>query len=220
MKAYFKRLSHDFALIRVSAYTLLLSLLFITGLMAYAYWAYSGSRLRLEESSNQLAAIKAQAGQTQAELDALQSNVKDYQWLLTHHVLDEEQRLGWVEELTRQSKNKQVEIEYTVEPQRPFEWLPAPVEGVESYLINVSRMKLHVSALHETWWLSLLTELQQNAKGLFVIRSCSIDLNEAALSANEKTLPLSSDCELDWYSIVKPPSTATEMTEAPAEAAP
>lgn len=210
MKAYFKRLSQDWMLIRGAAYVLLLCLVVVTLLLAYAYWAYATSREKLAETTNQLAAIQAQAEQTQTELTTLQSNEKDYQWLMSHHVLDKEQRLDWVEELTRHNKSNNLKVEYTVEPQRPFEWLPPPVEGVESYQMNVSRMKLHVDALHEGWWLDLLTSLEQNANGLFVIRRCKVDLNETALSAIEKILPLSSDCDLDWYSIVKPVAAAPD----------
>lgn len=204
MSAYFKRLAKDWALFRSVALVLLGSLVIIGLVIGFQYWSYSQSRLRLDETTNQLAGVQAQSDQIQAELSLLEGNFPDYQWLVSHHALDQQQRLDWVEELTRQRKSKNLQIEYVIEPQRPFEWVAASPDGTETYSISMSRMKLQVEALHEGWWLTLLNELERNANGLFVVRSCKAELNETPVPDGERPLSVVANCDLDWYSITKP----------------
>jgi hypothetical protein len=142
-----------------------------------------------------------------------------YEQLIKEHIVNDEDRLGWIESIDRIVKNEKIPyVKFTLNRQQAtkFPFYKKDIDGVSLFK---TVMELNFSLLHEGDLFKLLNSLEQQTQGLFLIKSCQLS-NKVLVSSNlyepiDYTQPIEKirneiyrhnidgKCFLDWYTIHK-----------------
>lgn len=162
----------------------------------------------LDRSRQQSLDLQGQFEAAEASRQRVRQWAADYRWMQEHHLLDEERRLDWVEALAEaaEASGAHLSLRYSIAPQRDFE---GQLASPDAFRLRASRMRLHVDALHEEVWLTLMDELPRRARAWYAVHSCRLRL---VVVGNESRFPLKADCELDWFSL-RPPTASPPNKE-------
>jgi len=128
---------------------------------------------------------------------------KTYLGLINNNVIGEEDRLSWYEAIQATSESRGMpSVKYSVSSQSKFSSrdVAKVYRGLDLYR---SVMTLDVKMSHEGDLFALVNNLEDKAKGLFVIDKCDVEnidkKTDLKLSATMDNM--NAYCELSWYTI-------------------
>lgn len=123
-------------------------------------------------------------------------------------IIGEEQRLDWVELLRDiRDRHRLIDLQYEISPQRPLEsdaknGSAGNAGDTAGFRFYVSSMKVQLKLLHEEDLIRLLEELQQRAKALIQVKSCSVArLPHNGAERAASPAHLQAECQIDWITV-------------------
>ncbi len=120
-----------------------------------------------------------------------------YTSLVNRYIVGEENRLSWFEtiQLTTNARGMP-SVKYNITSQEKLVDKNGQhsAKGLEVYR---SKMTLDIIMAHEGDLFAMLNDLEENAKGLFVVDKCDIKRIETA--SKQSQMKMRSQCELSWY---------------------
>lgn len=180
------------------AVSLLLALLLILLTFGLAYTPWRRGMLQLEQDRQHCSSLRHKLEHGLVRQRYLHRMLGGLRWLQSHRVLEPEHRLEWVDVLTAAARPGVVSLSYSIAPQRNFEWQAPTEANAGLYTLRASRMELKMEVLHEGHWLALFDRLEREAPGWFATRQCVAGFRGGT---QDRHLPLSIECSLDWLSI-------------------
>lgn len=198
-----KLTSNDFARLRWSLVFLALALLAGTAMV----WFLQQLVGRAEQNERQLSVqqkdIRGRLVHAREEEQAIRDRIGRYRHILASGLIDQEERLRWVEQIARiKAARRLLDVQYELSPQRPIEEaaLPGgPVAG--GYEFMASTMKLQLALLHEDDLLGFLDALRAAVRAHLLVRSCAIERATATSSERGPAPQLRAECTIDWVTL-------------------
>ncbi len=176
--------------------TFLFSAIVLCGLTVYFYFSMQ-EKLRLSKQR-----LSQQVSQLQyaQEKKALYDEIfPDYSRNQKGGIIGNTKRLQWLE--TAQVVGEKYDIpglQYTLQNARQTQqsydhfWHP-------TIRLDVARMELKMTLVHEGDWFAVVRYLRRYAKGLFSIEKCNIKLIDER--DGDVVKGMTSDCMLDWFTL-------------------
>ena len=125
----------------------------------------------------------------------------DYLQLINNGVIGPEHRLSWYETVQATSEARGMpSVKYSVSSQMEFnpQAVSRHFKGVELYR---SSMSMDIKMSHEGDLFALLNNLQNRARGLFVVDKCEIERLGSKAGVQADINNMKAYCELSWYTI-------------------
>ena len=146
-------------------------------------------------------------------VDQEEKNIRDfypsYSALHDLGIIGREHRLNWIETLRNSGQEIQIpSVAYQISSQSEYDNHFPVTQG--SFKIYVSSMDLNLQLLHEGDLVNLMQKLNDNANGMYSIRSCELDRKNEVIKRTTNTSNISAKCELEWFNIKK--SDGTELS--------
>jgi hypothetical protein len=177
---------------------LMLLLVLVAGSAAIILSKNYVSQARVNQKTFQQRIIVAQSLLSAANEDRgnMQTYRVEYAALLNRNIIDNEQRLDWIEGLEKIRKlNRVLDFKYAITPQHVF-IPPTPlING--NFDLNISDMTLRLELLHEGQLLDFFDTLRAESKGWFILDHCTIERN----SEPEATAHLKAECHGGWLTL-------------------
>lgn len=120
-----------------------------------------------------------------------------YTSLVNRHIVGEENRLSWFETIQSTANARGMPlVKYKITSQNPV-LDSGGQHSAKGLKVFRSKMTIDIKMAHEGDLFAMLNNLEDNAKGLFVVDMCNIE----KMKDGSKTLTqnMRSFCELSWY---------------------
>jgi hypothetical protein len=174
-------------------------------LLALGVGLVSLAQQTLAREKRALGAAQAELGQRAQRLSRIaqeEREVRDhielYQRLKDLRILGEEQRLEWVESLTRIRAARELpELRYQIERQKVLKSLP----GNPALELRSSTLKVELALLHEGDLLGFLEDLRASGHAYYSVRQCSIARTADAVQAATVAPRLRAACQVDLITL-------------------
>ena len=128
-------------------------------------------------AQRQLNETRHQLATAEEDREKMKTYTLEYESLLKHNIIGDDQRLDWIEGLDRIHKQNQalgsVEFEYSIAPQKTY--TPAPPVDSGNFELNRSDMTLHFALLHEEQLMILFDTLRTDFNGWFILDHCALE---------------------------------------------
>ena len=136
---------------------------------------------------------------TKNEQEDLQGYYRQYQNLVEQNVIGQERRLDWIETIEKiRNKLNIFSVKYKLEPQETLNL--ETVTTSNSFDLHRSNMTLDFSLLHEGQLLNFLDTLSKEAKGMYLLESCTLTRNDFVRQL--RFIPnLQAKCTLGWITL-------------------
>ena len=136
---------------------------------------------------------------TKNEQEDLQGYYRQYQNLVEQNVIGQERRLDWIETIEKiRNKLNIFSVKYKLEPQETLNL--ETVSTSNSFDLHRSNMTLDFSLLHEGQLLNFLDTLSKEAKGMYLLESCTLTRNDFVRQL--RFIPnLQAKCTLGWITL-------------------
>ncbi|MEE8207523.1 MAG: hypothetical protein V3T88_01000 [Nitrosomonadaceae bacterium] len=136
---------------------------------------------------------------TKNEQEDLQGYYRQYQNLVEQNVIGQERRLDWIETIEKiRNKLNIFSVKYKLEPQETLNL--ETVTTSNSFDLHRSNMTLDFSLLHEGQLLNFLDTLSKEAKGMYLLESCTLTRNDFVRQL--RFIPnLQAECTLGWITL-------------------
>jgi hypothetical protein len=136
---------------------------------------------------------------TKNEQEDLQGYYRQYQNLVEQNVIGQERRLDWIETIEKiRNKLNIFSVKYKLEPQETLNL--ETVSTSNSFDLHRSNMTLDFSLLHEGQLLNFLDTLSKEAKGMYLLESCTLTRNDFVRQL--RFIPnLQAECTLGWITL-------------------
>jgi hypothetical protein len=136
---------------------------------------------------------------TKSEKEDLQGYYHQYQNLVEQNVIGQERRLDWIEAIEKiRNKLNIFSVKYKLEPQETLNF--ETVTTSNSFDLHRSNMTLDFSLLHEGQLLNFLDTLSEEAKGMYLLESCTLTRNDFVRQL--RFIPnLQAKCTLGWITL-------------------
>ncbi len=136
---------------------------------------------------------------TKNEQEDLQGYYRQYQNLVEQNVIGRERRLDWIETIEKiRNKLNIFSVKYKLEPQETLNL--ETVTTSNSFDLHRSNMTLDFSLLHEGQLLNFLDTLSKEAKGMYLLESCTLTRNDFVRQL--RFIPnLQAECTLGWITL-------------------
>ena len=136
---------------------------------------------------------------TKNEQEDLQGYYRQYQNLVEQNVIGQERRLDWIETIEKiRNKLNIFSVKYKLEPQETLNF--ETVSTSNSFDLHRSNMTLDFSLLHEGQLLNFLDTLSKEAKGMYLLESCTLTRNDFVRQL--RFIPnLQAECTLGWITL-------------------
>ncbi len=136
---------------------------------------------------------------TKNEKEDLQGYYHQYQNLVEQNVIGQERGLGWIEAIEKiRNKLNIFSVKYKLEPQETLNL--ETVTTSNSFDLHRSNMTLDFSLLHEGQLLNFLDTLSKEAKGMYLLESCTLTRNDFVRQL--RFIPnLQAKCTLGWITL-------------------
>lgn len=187
--------SDELKLLRTPLLFLLAALLISLG-----WWVGTWQYLRVVEGEQDatrrsLGAARAQLENARTQQKYFGDNLATYTDLVTKGLFDKQKRLEWIELIAQLRDRHQIySIDYNISAQKPLEGMVANLP------VFASKIDLKLTLLHEQDLVNFLNDFQQQAPGVFLLDSCSIqrdgDTIEAKLAPN-----IEANCTMQWVTL-------------------
>lgn len=195
MKFSTKDLSRTRGLLIISVLTLVLG----------AIIAYVSNGVLIEAQQSKITADREwseahrKLERTKSEKEDLQGYYHQYQNLVEQNVIGQERRLDWIEAIEKiRNKLNIFSVKYKLEPQETLNF--ETVTTSNSFDLHRSNMTLDFSLLHEGQLLNFLDTLSKEAKGMYLLESCTLTRNDFVRQL--RFIPnLQAKCTLGWITL-------------------
>ncbi len=195
MKFSTKDLLHTRGLLIISVLTLVLG----------AIIAYVSNGVLIEAQQSKITADREwseahrKLERTKNEQEDLQGYYRQYQNLVEQNVIGQERRLDWIETIEKiRNKLNIFSVKYKLEPQETLNL--ETVSTSNSFDLHRSNMTLDFSLLHEGQLLNFLDTLSKEAKGMYLLESCTLTRNDFVRQL--RFIPnLQAECTLGWITL-------------------
>ena len=177
----------------------LLTLLAIgVGLVALAHQTMVREKRALGAAQTELRQQAQRLSRVAQEEREVRDHVELYQRLKKLRILGEEQRLEWVEALTRIRAARELpELRYQVERQKVLKSLPGnPVLELRS-----STLKVELALLHEGDLFGFLEDLRASGHAYYSVRQCSIARTGDVVPAATVAPRLRAACQIELITL-------------------
>lgn len=136
---------------------------------------------------------------TKSEKEDLQGYYHQYQNLVEQNVIGQERRLDWIEAIEKiRNKLNIFSVKYKLEPQETLNFETGTASN--SFDLHRSNMTLDFSLLHEGQLLNFLDTLSKEAKGMYLLESCTLTRNDFVRQL--RFIPnLQAKCTLGWITL-------------------
>lgn len=199
----------EFALLRTAALTCAGVIALGVTAVLLSSWHVRGSEAALEHAQQLRSASYSRFSLVDQEKQEIRQFQPQFVALRNKGLIGEENRLAWVDQIRLiQERRKLLPLTYEIEPLQPIAQDPGVDLG--DYLLQGSRMKLHMDLLHEADLFDFLADLKRH--GYFAVQDCSIRRAGGAVNA-VNTPSLTADCRLNWLTMV--PGAAAEAGARP-----
>ena len=150
------------------------------------------------DAQRQLHAAQSELNNAKQDRDNMDTYLAEYAASIDHHLIGEEGRLDWIENLEKIRAQKRVEdFRYNIGPQKIYAAQP-PIDSGD-YNIHYSEMKLQLDLLHEGQLFDFLDAIREQIKGWYHIESCSILRNPG--DAQNTGILLKAECTGGWITL-------------------
>ena len=128
----------------------------------------------------------------------VRDHVELYRRLKELRILGDEQRLAWIEALTRIRTERELpDLRYQVERQKVLKTLPAS-SGLE---LRSSSMSVELALLHEGDLLRFLGDLRSSGNAYYSVRQCALTRSEPGPSTGSIAPRLRGICQIDLITL-------------------
>jgi hypothetical protein len=136
---------------------------------------------------------------TKSEKEDLQGYYHQYQNLVEQNVIGQERRLDWIETIEKIRNQLNIfSVKYKLEPQETLNLENNSTSN--SFDLHRSNMTLDFSLLHEGQLLNFFDALREEAKGMYLLESCTLTRND--LVRQLRFVPnLQAECTLGWITL-------------------
>ena len=136
---------------------------------------------------------------TKNEQEDLQGYYHQYQNLVEQNVIGIERRLDWIETIEKIRNQLNIfSVKYKLEPQETLNLENNSTSN--SFDLHRSNMTLDFSLLHEGQLLNFFDALSEEAKGMYLLESCTLTRND--LVRQLRFIPnLQAECTLGWITL-------------------
>ena len=136
---------------------------------------------------------------TKSEKEDLQGYYHQYQNLVEQNVIGIERRLDWIETIEKIRNQLNIfSVKYKLEPQETLNLENNSTSN--SFDLHRSNMTLDFSLLHEGQLLNFFDALREEAKGMYLLESCTLTRND--LVRQLRFVPnLQAECTLGWITL-------------------
>lgn len=189
--------------LRWSAIASLLLVLAGAGVVTLARDALDLARREAASASAQRKEVNDRLSRATDEEQEIRQKIGRYQEIVALGHIGQEQRLAWVEEISRsKAQRKLLELEYEILPQKPADGILAP-EGPSAGALEFvsSTMKLRMQLLHEEDLLGFLADLRANVKAMLHIRDCAIERIPRTGGDKPNSAQLHAECTIEWVTL-------------------
>ena len=170
------------------------------GLVWFAQQTLVGEKRALGAAQGELRQQAQRLSHVVHEEREVRDHVELYQRLKDLRILGEEQRLEWVEALTRIRAARELpELRYQVERQKVLKSLP----GNPALELRSSTMKVELALLHEGDLLGFLDDLRASGHAYYAVRQCSIARTADAVLAAPAAPRLRAACQIDLFTLAE-----------------
>ena len=190
--------SAGFRALRLAWILLSVSVIAMALLVFASRWFLAHERGDSLFAEKKLREAQARIEGAKRERDDLQASSVIFADLVSRGMLQEENRLDYVERLERlRSQFGLSALEYEITPQRPLTLAGSRVFNTVDVL--ASRVKLRMRALHEGDLLAFVNAVEHPAKGFQNIERC--ELRRLDTAADQASAHVEGECLLDWISM-------------------
>ncbi len=194
----------DGQIIKRSIFVLLISIVIIGITTGISYYINDNASRNYQNAKNNLDSIKSNYEDLINRNNIFVEYAKLYQQLKIKGVIGQENRLTWIEALQEANKTlKLPSLQYTISPQEEY---PIDLVGNDFYDVQVKKtnMSINMGLLHEEDMFNILTSLQKNARGHFLIDDCTITPNYIPKNISDIDISrplLNADCNIHWLQV-------------------
>lgn len=127
---------------------------------------------------------------------------KPYLALIDKNIVGDENRLSWFEVLQAKAKSRGLEV-FKFSTSRQTKINPIDIDNAfKSLAVYKSVMAINMEISHEGDMFALFNDLEDKAKGLFVVDRCSVEYQKKRTIIGSK---IKANCDLNWYTIKPEP---------------
>jgi hypothetical protein len=133
----------------------------------------------------------------------IRNRIARYQQMRERRVIGLEERLDWVEQMTRIRNNRRlIDVQYELSPQKSIDDNALPGGAVAgSHEIMASSMRLRMQLLHENDLLGFLDDLRRSVNAHLLVRECLVERTAGATAERGLPAQLRAECLIDWITI-------------------
>lgn len=192
----------DFKRFRWSLLALLLCMAAGAGSVWLAYQREKGLQRDLRQAQARQTEVRAKLSRAKDEEQELLGKIERYQQLERRGYFAAEQRLDWVEQISRiKTERRLFEIQYELAPQKLLDAAALPAGAVAGNIeLLSSPMQVRMQLLHEEDLFLFIGDLQRSVKAYLRQRACTLERiprgGERGTNAQ-----LSAVCSLDWITL-------------------
>lgn len=200
----------DWKILRGSMVVLVLSLA-VGGSLIYGAWYFQKQMLQdFNRANAQFRSISNRYLQVDEEEKLIRAYLPAFVSLYNNGVIGPEQRLNWIEVLRAAGDQIRVpSLSYQIESRQVF--TPAFSLNMGKFRLYSSKMQLNMQLLHEGDLFSILSLLNEKARGSYSLSSCSIIQSVVTITDNPDAGNITARCELQWYTISLADGSAIEI---------
>ena len=199
----------EFSIIRGALLILVISIAIAALMISFSYFFRGEMQAELRKHKFQFQDISQRYLAVDQEEKNIRDYYPDYSRLHESGIIGHEHRLNWIEALRRSGNEIQIpSVDYQISSQSEYDNTFPINQG--NFKIYVSSMDLNLKLLHEGDLINLMQSLNENANGLYSIRSCELVRKNQVIKRSTTTGNIDAKCKLDWYNIKK--SDGTELS--------
>jgi hypothetical protein len=194
------RVKIDWAVLRRALGTFGICLLVSGLLLAASFYFRDEMRSVYRDHQARFQTVSRKYLMVDEEERVIERNYPDFIHLYEKGILGDEHRLNWLETLRAAGERvKLPELVYQIDSQEPL--TPEFDIATGAYQIFSSNMELRLGLLHEYDMINVFKLLDNQAEGLYSVRSCQIRKTREQVLISKTATNLSADCDLTWYTI-------------------
>jgi len=150
----------------------------------------------LKRSEDVLSQLQEETRNAVENKNILVENLKPFSSFTNSGYIGEANRLQWLETLQSiVDRQKIPQVRFTLSPTKNSGDNDSELEQVESDL-SLTTMNIDMELMHEGDFYQLITQLRDQALGVFRVESCT--LKEAEKNFSDKPIKVTGQCRLSW----------------------
>ncbi len=198
--------TNDLARLRWSLAFVIVAVIAGAALLLYLQQQVGKAELNQRQLSVQQKDVRARLSNAREEEQAIRDRIGRYQHIMASGLIDQEERLAWVEQIARiKTARRLLDLQYELSPQHPIEEAALPGGAMAGgYEFMASSMKLQLALLHEDDLLGFLDDLRKSVRAHLLVRNCTIERASASAGSPAEHGPppqLRAECAIDWVTL-------------------